>query len=271
MLLFTNVTVFDGTRKLGVRTVSVAGDRIVDLHADPADPALRGATRIDGQGATLLPGLIDAHTHLWAEHATTQSAVFGVTTALDMFSPPELTPAWRIGAPGIGPVANTRTAGFPATVPGGHGTEYGIGTPAITSAEQAAAFVTARLADGADYIKIICDSVRGSAYSLSPDVIRALVDAAHDQGVLALAHATIAKDAATAIDAGVDALMHVPVDDMTGLTPAVLVPTLATLRAGFSTDGPDVLSSPGLRGLIDVDAEDNLSQTWRIPPNWRYE
>lgn len=271
MLLFTNVTVFDGTRKLGVRTVSVAGDRIVDLHADPADPALRGATRIDGQGATLLPGLIDAHTHLWAEHATTQSAVFGVTTALDMFSPPELNPAWRIGAPGIGPVANTRTAGFPATVPGGHGTEYGIGTPAITSAEQAAAFVTARLADGADYIKIICDSVRGSAYSLSPDVIRALVDAAHDQGVLALAHATIAKDAATAIDAGVDALMHVPVDDMTGLTPAVLVPTLATLRAGFYTDGPDVLSSPGLRGLIDVDAEDNLSQTWRIPPNWRYE
>ena len=100
MLLFTNVTVFDGTRKLGVRTVSVAGDRIVDLHADPADPALRDATRIDGQGATLLPGLIDAHTHLWAEHATTQSAVFGVTTALDMFSPPELNPAWRIGAPG---------------------------------------------------------------------------------------------------------------------------------------------------------------------------
>ncbi|HEY2695244.1 MAG TPA: amidohydrolase family protein [Pseudonocardiaceae bacterium] len=266
MLLFTEVAVFDGEGILpGHRNVLVDGDRIVDLQADPAR---HEATWIDGRGATLLPGLIDAHTHLWAEHATTQSAIFGVTTALDMFSPPELNPLWRTGLPGMGPVANTKTAGFPATVPGGHGTEYGIGTPAITDAD---AFVTARLRDGADYIKIICDSVRGTAYSLSPEIVRALVDAAHEHGVLALAHATVARDAATALDAGVDALMHVPVDDMADLAPSVLVPTLATLRSGFFRDGPDVLTDPALRGLIDVDAADNLRQTWRIPPHWRYE
>ena len=270
MLLFMDVAVFDGERTLpGRRNVLVDGDTIVDVQADLAPH--EAAIRIDGRGATLLPGLIDAHTHLWAEHATTQSAVFGVTTALDMFSPPELNAAWRAGPDGMGPVANTRTAGFPATVPGGHGSEYGIGTPTITDAGQAAAFVTARLRDGADYIKIICDSVRGNAYSLTPDMIRALVDAAHDHGVLALAHATIAADAAVATDAGVDALMHVPVDDMAGLAPSVLVPTLATLHAGFFTDLPDVLGDPVLRELIDVDAADNLRQTWRIPPHWRYE
>ena len=45
---------------------------------------------IDGTGKTLLPGLIDSHTHVWP--GSLESAiVFGVTTELDMFS--DIAPA----------------------------------------------------------------------------------------------------------------------------------------------------------------------------------
>ena len=44
-----------------------------------------GAEVIDGKGKTLLPGLIDAHTHVFTEDALRQALIFGVTTELDMF------------------------------------------------------------------------------------------------------------------------------------------------------------------------------------------
>src|SRR5579871_5362119 len=46
---------------------------------------------IDGRGATLLPGLIDAHVHLRGTADLEELARWGVTTALDMGSwPPAL-------------------------------------------------------------------------------------------------------------------------------------------------------------------------------------
>jgi predicted amidohydrolase YtcJ len=44
---------------------------------------------IDAGGGTVLPGLVDAHVHLFPG-ALAQSLTFGVTTVLDMFSQPDL-------------------------------------------------------------------------------------------------------------------------------------------------------------------------------------
>lgn len=41
---------------------------------------------MNGQGRTLLPGLIDAHAHVWSEDQLRQAEAFGTTTVLDMFS-----------------------------------------------------------------------------------------------------------------------------------------------------------------------------------------
>jgi imidazolonepropionase-like amidohydrolase len=61
-VLFRNVRVFDG-RVLHptVTNVLVRGNRIAAIGAAPAGSA---ATVIEGGGRTLMPGLIDAHTHL---------------------------------------------------------------------------------------------------------------------------------------------------------------------------------------------------------------
>ena len=60
--LFQNVRVFNGTDKLSPPTnVLVVGKKITAIGASAASP---GATVIEGGGRTLMPGLIDAHTHI---------------------------------------------------------------------------------------------------------------------------------------------------------------------------------------------------------------
>lgn len=63
--VFTNVRVFDGksTEVSPPVTVTVRGNRIVQIDAAPADLS-PDARVIDGTGRTLMPGLIDAHTHM---------------------------------------------------------------------------------------------------------------------------------------------------------------------------------------------------------------
>jgi putative selenium metabolism protein SsnA len=46
--------------------VIIEGGEIVSVSRDAPGRASRGATRLDGSGMLLLPGLIDAHTHLYA-------------------------------------------------------------------------------------------------------------------------------------------------------------------------------------------------------------
>jgi imidazolonepropionase-like amidohydrolase len=66
-VLFENVRVFDGTseRLSSPRNVLVVSNKIETISAAPiAPPAGAALTRIAGNGRTLMPGMIDAHTHL---------------------------------------------------------------------------------------------------------------------------------------------------------------------------------------------------------------
>ena len=78
-----NVRVFDGERTIARTDVIVAGGTIAAVGG----PVPRGAAEIDGTGHTLLPGLIDAHTHAFGD-ALERALQFGVTTELDMFTEP---------------------------------------------------------------------------------------------------------------------------------------------------------------------------------------
>src|SRR5215469_11070236 len=65
-ILFTNVAIFDGTGKAPCRgEVLVDGNRIAKVSTDAGAPLdRRGATIVDGKGATLMPGMVEAHAHL---------------------------------------------------------------------------------------------------------------------------------------------------------------------------------------------------------------
>ena len=67
-MLFHNVRIFDGERASAGRDVIVQGGKIARIGAKLTAPP--NATVIDGTSKTLLPGLIDAHTHAWGTALT---------------------------------------------------------------------------------------------------------------------------------------------------------------------------------------------------------
>ncbi len=63
--LFTNVNIFDGSGAPPFRgSVLVRGERIESVMPQGAQTVVRDAAVVDGRGATLMPGLIEAHSHL---------------------------------------------------------------------------------------------------------------------------------------------------------------------------------------------------------------
>ena len=62
---FENIRIFDGTsaQLSGPANVLVRGKKIEKISSSPIPVGGSGATRIDGAGRTLMPGLIDAHWH----------------------------------------------------------------------------------------------------------------------------------------------------------------------------------------------------------------
>jgi imidazolonepropionase-like amidohydrolase len=213
-LLFHDVRVFDGAHVSQHRDVLVRDGRIAGVGASLGAPA--GVEVIDGTGKTLLPGLIDSHTHAWGDALVT-ALVFGVTTELDMFT--DYHWAAQMHAEQRDGKANARadllSAGTLVTAPKGHGTEYGMVIPTIATPDSAQAFVDARIAEGSDYIKIILDD--GHAYgmslpTLSDATLRAVIAAAHKRGKLAVVHIGDLAGARQAIAAGADGLMHLFVD-----------------------------------------------------------
>jgi len=265
--LIRNVRVFDGERIEEQRSVLIADGKISRIG--DANLAASGAEVIEGSGLTLLPGLIDAHVHIpnHAEQASRQALQLGVTTQLDMFNGGErLLKIKALEKEDRPDLADLRTAGVGATVPGGHPTQMGGATfPTITSPGQAQAFVDARIAQGADYIKIIHDD--GSTWTwttkrvpmLDNATMRALVEAAHKRGKLAVVHVLSEQQARDAILAGADGLAHMFVGDTVGADfgefvashHAFVVPTLSTLYPDCGrSDGASILADPHLGPYI---------------------
>lgn len=218
-----NVRVFDGETVAERQTVVVSQGRIAAVGGSSVTvPA--GAQEVTGDGRTLMPGLMDAHIHLPAfpvtapAEALRQSLDFGVTTSIVMGtafgqSVARLKALEEADAPDMSAVIS---AGIMATVPGGHGDPMqtlGAPFPTLTKPAEADAFVAARMAEGADFIKIIFDDTSGwfpsqKMPTLDEATVAALAAAAHARGRLAVAHIGSEQYARGAIAAGVDGLAH---------------------------------------------------------------
>ncbi|HEY1585398.1 MAG TPA: amidohydrolase family protein, partial [Polyangia bacterium] len=225
-----------------------------------------GATVVDARGRTLLPGLIDAHTHAYRDDALAQALVFGVTTELDMFGDPAKNRALRkqeIAGVATGQ-ADLRSAGTLATVPGGHGTEYGIPIPTLTRPAEAQAFVDARVAEGSDYLKIVVEDGKpfGDIPTLSLPTVAALVRAAHARHLIALVHISTQRDARAVVAAGADGLAHIFFDEAPAADfgafvashKAFVIPTLAVTDGMCEkSDGPELAADPALSPYVRVE------------------
>jgi imidazolonepropionase-like amidohydrolase len=240
--VFRDVRVFDGGQVLPRATVLIRDGRIVAVGPQIQVP--EDARGIVARGKTLLPGLIDAHTHVFGPDVLQAALVFGVTTELDMFMSNEVLKGIRSELAGekAADIADLRSAGTLVTAPGGHGTEYGMPIPTLSSSEQAQAFVDARIAEGSDYIKIVYDNGQAPGLSfptLSQETLKAVIAAAHARKKLAVVHIGSQRDAREAIEAGADGLAHLFIDRApeadfgrwVASHHAFVVPTLAVLES----------------------------------------
>jgi imidazolonepropionase-like amidohydrolase/ABC-type multidrug transport system permease subunit len=244
--LFDNVRVFDGEKSWPQADVLVRDGLIVQIGESIA-PA--GATVIDGKGKTLLPGLIDSHTHVYFT-ARADALRFGVTSMLDMFSDIKSHGDFKAQRASTARTdkADLFTSGMLATVKGGHGTQFGVNVDTLetiaTQPDALAQWVAARKAEGSDYIKIAVEDL--SAFSterrmptLDQNATRVLISAAHQQDLLALAHVSSLAPARHLLDDGIDGLVHVFQDalaDAAWLQQAktqgmFVIPTLAVAKS----------------------------------------
>jgi imidazolonepropionase-like amidohydrolase len=277
--LVQNVRVFDGERMLARRAVLFDGATIVnaDFHGKP--PA--GTTVVDGSGRTLLPGLIDAHVHAYQFFEL--APLFGVTTEVDLFTGVSVVQdANKRIASGSNPEqADVFSSGTLATVPGGHGTEYGMPIPTLTTPGEAQAWVDARIAEGSHFVKIVVAPGRPGHVTPTLDIatVRALIVAAHQRGKLAVVHIDTLADARAVLEAGADGLAHLFVG--TAISPAELagfvalaksrkafvVPTFSVLEsiAGLTED--DVLGDASLTALLSKAELPALKGSYGSKPN----
>lgn len=269
-MVFLNATVVDGAGgRLERATIRVDGDRISTVGVRPvptsADP--RDAVVVDLKGATVLPGIIDAHVHLSAYDTlpppmrgeaphSPELRIFelandararlemGITTVRDVGSVDDHALLLREAVRrGLCPGPRVLTCGriVSATAPGG--VIFGSMYREADGPDDMRRAVREQLRRGADFVKVMATGARSVVLEdpepaqLTREEMVALVDEAHRMGVLVAAHAEGIGGVRLAVDAGVDTIEH-------GLSlhrePAllermaergtVLVPTLSTFH-----------------------------------------
>src|SRR5437762_7130363 len=235
--LLTAARLLDGSGSAAVEQAAllIDGDRVAGLGR-AADVRVTDGASVDRREyaeGTILPGLVDAHTHLVAPGDGTlgddvakedddilllQAAKnartllhSGVTTLRENGAKGQVAFSLREGIRRkLAPGPRMVICGRPIAITGGHMGYFGSEADGEAAVR---AEVRKLLKEGADYIKIVASG--GSTRTSDPNrasytvaELVAMTDEAHRHGKLAAAHCTSAQSVQNCLDADVDMIIH---------------------------------------------------------------
>ena len=293
-----NARVFDGERVIPSAPVVLQGDRILRLGGVIPE----GAEIVDATGATLLPGLIDAHVHT-DEAGLAMALRFGVTTELEMQGVNTRNDRQHVTHDDR--LADVRSSGFGLTPPGGHpselfpkdfkpGAKGGPGAarrpridplvmPHVTTPEEAVAFVPRLVAAGSDYIKFMVDDGSIEGHPGLPMLDRATLEAgvaeARKHGMLTIAHTLTIESTRMAVEAGIQGLAHLFMDgphtteivDLIAGSGVFVVPCVTLNASMMGITGDELADDPRVASRLDEKWERTLRSSFGHYPQGRIE
>jgi imidazolonepropionase-like amidohydrolase len=225
------------------QTLVVEGNKISSITATRSTPAQAGDKEVDLRGFTVMPGLIDVHTHLtmdtdfdpYHELSTNdiKAALHGVSNARVTLEA-GFTSVRNVGASGYSDVAlrdeiesgripgpHMQVSGPPLGITGGHCDDnllpfefHAVGDGVADGVAEVQKKVRQNIKYGADLIKVCAtggvlskgDDPQASQYTL--EELKAIVADAHRLGRKVAAHAHGAQGIQWASEAGVDSIEH---------------------------------------------------------------
>lgn len=190
-------------------TFLVQNGRIVQAGRTGQVQIPAGAARVDLAGKTVMPAIVDTHTHL----ATTREALadqlqgkayYGVAAAMSLGQDTGDL-AFQVRTEIIPNAARLRTAGRGITMPepGRSDAPYWI-----TSEAEGRKAVQELAARQVDFVKIWVDDRDGKYKKLTPDLYRPIIEEAHKHKLRVTAHVYTLEDAKGLLRAGIDAFAH---------------------------------------------------------------
>jgi imidazolonepropionase-like amidohydrolase len=213
----TGVTVFEGARLIAGdgrapienATFVVNGARFVQVGKAGAVRVPAGAARVSLAGKTVMPAIVDTHTHLsQTREALTDDlrrrAYYGVSAAMSLGQDTGDLP-FQMRAQTLPGAARFFTAGRGITMPEPGRTEAPYW---ITTTAEARKVVQELAAQKVDIVKIWVDDRNGAYKKLTPELYGAVIDEAHTHALRVTAHVYTLEDAKGLLRAGIDAFAH---------------------------------------------------------------
>jgi imidazolonepropionase-like amidohydrolase len=199
----------DGSAPIENSAFIVNGTRFTQVGRAGQLQAPAGARRVDLRGKTVMPAIVDTHTHL----ATTREmlvdqlqrkAYYGVGAAMSL-GQDNTDVAFQVRAETIPNAARFRTAGRGITTPEPGRTEAPYWITTVAEGRKAVQELAVKKVD---LVKIWVDDRNGMYKKLTPDLYGPIIDEAHKNGLRVTAHLFTLEDAKGLLRAGIDAFAH---------------------------------------------------------------
>jgi imidazolonepropionase-like amidohydrolase len=217
----------DGRPAIENAAFVIEGSRITQVGTRGSVRKPDGATVVDLKGGTVIPAIIDAHSHLGYTDARTgdtssvhytrenlldhlrRYAYYGIAATLSMGLDRGDLP-YELRANPVDGTALFRTAGRGIAMPNaGPNALYWRDAPyGVTTESEGRQAVRELAAKKVDFVKIWVDDRNKTVTPLPPALYRPIIEEAHNLGLRVIAHVYYLADAKELLRAGIDGFAH---------------------------------------------------------------